>query len=545
MTSKRKRKNLLRVLCLIAVTAVMLTAATIFTKADTIVVEEYYGTDAGFTLDFAKIQGKSDTGEDLWESKGTLEQGGGKYTLKTNSFAAWFSEDSVDFGYKPVKFNYGKEGVLTIEVNLQSWNGKSNTASAGIMLRSSLENNAACLFLHWRPQGGMVLYRMKQGVAFSRDSKIYSIASTPVGFKAVLTGSKVTCYYRTKLDGPWVQTNASVPFQFTGDTVYAGIAAHSSDESDLATAVFDGLHIKTEVPEDYDFPEDPDDPDKPEGPDKPEEPELPEDLPLTEDILLKETFTDKDLFNLPTAPNNPLWHRYGEDSDIRTTPDYTNRYLSLYYTEDQYYTAGDQQWTDYSVSMDVTFPEDSSENESNTFKLLLRHQNIASYGYNDYAVIFTTAGTEGARYGKIQLGTRYLARNSIVNTSHTVLQEISLNDEAYSNIFSRTLPSGEEQTNVYFDGRTHKLRADCFDNVITVYIDGIKIFEYTDTDSVKMHAVGSIGFGVNKGNVYIDNVTVRKLNDPVGGDLDNKIKGNWDLPIPDYIQDYWNNKWTY
>lgn len=30
-----------------------------------------------------------------------------------------------------------------------------------------------------------------------------------------------------------------------------------------------------------------------------------------------------------------------------------------------------------------------------------------------------------------------------------------------------------------------------------------------------------------------------------GGDLDNKIKGNWDLPIPDYIQDYWNNKWTY
>lgn len=101
-------------------------------------------------------------------------------------------------------------------------------------------------------------------------------------------------------------------------------------------------------------------------------------MPLTEDILLKETFTDKDLFNLPTAPNNPLWHRYGEDSDIRTTPDYTNRYLSLYYTEDQYYTAGDQQWTDYSVSMDVTFPEDSSENESNTFKLLLRHQNIAS-----------------------------------------------------------------------------------------------------------------------------------------------------------------------
>ena len=126
-----------------------------------------------------------------------------------------------------------------------------------------------------------------------------------------------------------------------------------------------------------------------------------------------------------------------------------------------------------------------------------------------------------------------------------MLQEISLNDEAYSNIFSRTLPSGEEQTNVYFDGRTHKLRADCFDNVITVYIDGIKIFEYTDTDSVKMHAIGSIGFGVNKGNVLIDNVTVRKLNDPVGGDLDNKIKGNWDLPVPDYIQDYWNNKWTY
>lgn len=73
-----------------------------------------------------------------------------------------------------------------------------------------------------------------------------------------------------------MQTNASVPFQFTGDTVYAGIAAHSSDESDLATAVFDGLHIKTEVPEDYDFPDEPDNPDDPDDPDKPAEPELPE-----------------------------------------------------------------------------------------------------------------------------------------------------------------------------------------------------------------------------------------------------------------------------
>ena len=39
-------------------------------------------------------------------------------------------------------------------------------------------------------------------------------------------------------------------------------------------------------------------------------------------------------------------------------------------------------------------------------------------------------------------------------------------------------------------------------------------------------------------DIYFDNIIVTKLDDPIGGDYDNFIGGNWDENIPDYAQNF-------
>ena len=98
-----------------------------------------------------------------------------------------------------------------------------------------------------------------------------------------------------------------------------------------------------------------------------------------------------------------------------------------------------------------------------------------------------------------------------------------------------------------FAGTKHTVRIDALDNVITVYIDDMTtpILEYTDENSATFKGNGGIGFYSDSACVSVDNIVVRKLDDPVGGDYDNKINGNFNKQIPNYVKTFSENGWKY
>jgi len=490
----------------------MISSFRLVSKADNVVVDDFQNPD----LSLISFEGTGDLFR--WHSTHDFTQSGTNYTLKSNSWACWSAQDSIDYAYKEVKFNYGKSANLIIETTVTSWNASHGSGSAGIMLRSGLSNDASAVFIGPRRQSIMTVYRFNTGMEFAMGPTVNAAPQYPISLRMVLTGNKVFTYYKYSNMSTWVPMASTVPFQYTPGKLYVGIAAHSGDEGEVAAAAFNGFRVTTDAPEDY-VP-DPDDSDPGDDGQNKEDP-FPEDLPLPEtgDILLRETFSDNDMFNKPTSITNPLWKTniLGSEPDIITNPDRSNRYLCLYYADDGYYTAGNRMWTDYSMSMDITFPKDHLPSAENTVKVLVRHQDIPQYGYGDYAVIFTKGN-------KLQIGSRTYSRT--MESAYTILKEITYDYLA--------------------DDALHSLRIDVIDNVITVYIDNTEKIKAIDTnDAVVKNTTGCVGIGTKGGYALIDNITVRKLSDPVGGDYDNLIGGNFDQPIPKHIQENMKNKLLY
>ena len=101
-------------------------------------------------------------------------------------------------------------------------------------------------------------------------------------------------------------------------------------------------------------------------------------------------------------------------------------------------------------------------------------------------------------------------------------------------------------------GTENTLKVETFDNNIKVYWNGECIIDFTDTlqtiGNVQRYDIiskGCVAIKTFDTCVSIDDIVVKKLNDYVGGDYDNKIKGNWNDPLPDYLETYSENKWYY
>lgn len=540
-------KSLWRKLMAVIVVAVLLTGLfSLASMAENVVIIE----DTNPELTFYKI-----ISGDRYTSNGTYRNEGTKHIITTNANVCWEGRDDIDIAYKEYDFNYGKQGVLTIETKVDSWTGVRDTASAGLMIRSSLAPDAATIFFGPRPQGIFFLYRFKDGVNFAKGPIIATSPGYPIYLRLVLTNFKVSAYYRYSETENWISMSGQVPFQYSGKFLITGVCAHTSDEADTATAVFDGFKAKVEAPEGS----------VPGGGDEPvesEEPEeqLPEDLPVTEDVLLSETFTDGSMTEGVEMVTNPIWYTDVPSPPIELNEEKTNRSLHQFYTDDGQYRAGDQQWTDYSTSADLMFPKEYLEEETNTFKLLVRHQSIVQYGYNDYALIFYTKiqGEKKTQY--MQIGKRIFATKA--TNAHTVLAEQELTFDPLTGVDNRYLRTELEQyvdtdgvtkyrdTGVHIDN-AFSVRVDAVDNVITVYINGEKVMSAVDTQidpdrKVNLYnTTGGIGINTSHCNVYIDNIVVRKLVDPIGGDYDNQIAGNFEDPIPDYLKPFVDNKWVY
>ena len=528
-----KSKKLLVSLCSIVLCFALVLSASIFASAEEVIVEEYKNTE----LQFERIYGTSADHQDPWQSEGYLEQDPGKasYKLYTNSYCVWWQADAVDFAYKKLDFSYGVNGTLVLESTLNSWNASMNdNAGAGIMLRTSLDARAANIFLHVRPGETMVIYRASQG-AVTVVGKMQSSPSYPIGMKIILSNNKATCYLKQKGQADYSKF-ATIPF-VSGNTVYAGLAAYTVNELDMALADFSGFHAYVQTPEGAEKV----DPDASSsegtssggtssGTSSEDEIKLPDDPPVTENVLLRETFTsgkfEHEEQKFPTKINwdyNPKFPPI-----IETNADNTNRYLYNWMETQAFIVGGDQEWTDYTMTTDVTFTPDFSNEGTNKFYILVRHHDVTMYGAHDYVIGFEKV---------LDKQNVFMGRRNSTSTQYAAATKVSKGvDSDIVQTEYNWLPTNEQGE------FTAKVKIKCFDNVITVWIDDVLVLRYTDNTQA-LNAKGSIGFVFLECAVKIDNIQVVEEIDLLGGSYDNEICGNWDKEIPSLVQEYIDKKY--
>ncbi len=479
---------------------------------DLVMIEEQENCD----LQYLSLDGRHN--ENVWEQKGNLTQSGGMYVLKSNGWGQWSTTDNLAMGYKEVAFNYSDKAQITVETTMTSFDGAQSNAGAGLMIRTGTNPGSACMMLHFRPNEIMITYRMKDGVD-SVQGKTLSIPTKglyPVTFKAVVIKgeSKVHCYYKTT--GEYVEFGTA-PMIY-GDKLYIGISDYSNLSEHMATANFSSFSYKVEAPEGYTIIGDGGSGETPE----PEEPEdvLPEDYPVAEDVLLSETFTDGSMFDGEESVTNPIWKSNAQEANIVTNEEKTNRYLSQYMMDNIYYTAGDQGWTDYQLSSQFRYTKEYSEQEQNQLVYLVRYTDIDGYGYMYYYVSFRTVPAANAANNK------YLLELGLVDSAKNLYSERKVMTSVPLNYLT------EE-----FIDQWHTIDIQAFDNTITVFLDGTEMLSYADFSAL-CKTEGSIGFMTNMAAVDIDNITVTKMVDLLGGDYDNRIGGNWNEEIPDYLKEF-------
>ncbi len=508
-------KKLLKIICLVALASILSVCAItpFMSSADMVEIES--GKDIDLT--YYSLNGKA--APDTWDHVGSLtSDASAKYVLKSNGWAQWLTADNMAFGYKELAFNYSDRAQITAETTMISFDGTHIHAGAGLMLRSSLDEGASCLMMHFRQNFIMVTYRSKDGGTSTQGKTIETPTSAlyPVTFKVtVVKGqARATCYYKVG-NGEYTEY-ATVPFNY-GSKIYAGISAYSQDQTYTATAKFTSFSYLVEAPEGYTIEDGDEDTSS-----QPEEEviELPEDLPVTENILLRETFTDGSMTNdngeTQNDVTNPIWTGTTDVAVIETNEEQTDRWLYEYVQGESYYLAGDRAWTDYKTSFDLDFTNEYSEGELNKFYAFVRTTDMGQYGYQYYYILIRKETVNGTRLA-LELGHSPSNTNlSVENTYAEAIESVPLDVELADFV-------GE-----------HNLTIETFDNRITVILDGETLIEYYDeTEFVKPS--GCIGFGSNGAAVRVDNIIVTKMDDLLGGDYDNRIAGNWNDEEPSYL----------
>ncbi len=481
------------------------------------VIYEETNPDFKFKVYDTGLKGASGT---AWKSEGELIPfDGEKYTINTNSYCMWWEADDIAFAYNNYVADYGDKGTITVETTVLSRDLYKGTelhsnGSTGIAIRDNDSADSPSVYLHARANWIGVVYRTKAGVLTILSTDDGAPPKFPVKLKMEKTGNAVKSYYMNDGDNNWI--SLGTVYVKMDKTVMAGVAAHNgTNGNDWITTDFSDFKVTVEGPEGSKY-----DPGagsgagEEEGPTEPEN-YMPPDPGLTDNILFRETFTDGSLVN-PTAENenaiaNPIWEsELGEPQYAEIVTDGDNRYWHRRFTSDEYYFPNTK-WTDYSLSADMKFGDETIPDAINQVNFYVRHRAMIAYGYFGYRVEFT--------YGK------YVKIHKYALSSNPMADRV---------VASVTL----EDTYLTKDWTTW--RVDAFDNKITVYIGDKEVISYTDEGEgdVSCNSLGGIGIGSDGADFYIDNIVVRKLDDLLGGDYDNQIAGNWDEDIPDYLKDF-------
>lgn len=551
-----------KIICL-ALSLVLCASALIISlnvKADMVTVSKTVNPQ----LEFAKIKADYitvDGGKKVFQdSDGSYEESGDEssrnYTIKTNSFACWYDGDQVDYAYLKIPFNYraDDEATLTAEVTINSWSAYAKTASAGILLRSSLNARASFALAHARPEAMLMVSRRETGKFCNGNLNYKEPPKYDNGIRLRLTFAtsgkgvgKVKSEYNFTPSNPnsWITIQSGVFVKFDKD-IYIGLGASSADSTDLATAVFSDFSVEVTAYEGYEL-EDSEDDTSSSSSSSSSEVTLPPDIPPTEDVLLKETFTDGTMFDGEESVENPIWETTTSETTVELNKDKTNRYLAITPVSDGLWYAGNTDWTDYSVSCDVTFPTDLSITNTNTFGLIGRLKFNKMHGISSYSAVLSSKTQ--IVFEKDDDGTE-IKHTKIIQTLTLGADNMQINPSTPYSVALKTVTLNyldAEDPDAYdlvLSGKKHNLRMDMLDNTVKIYWDDEEVISYVDdTGRLDIPAYGNIGLFASNVTVNVDNVTVRKLEDPLGGDFDNFISGRWNEPISkDLYQYYIDNK---
>ncbi len=514
-------------------------------------------------LTLVNINGSVETesGETAYIPEGMLNQGGGKYSLTSNSYCVWGSTDDVSFAYREYPVAPIEGDSLTIETTLNGFAPDADknkgaeahaNASTGIMLRSSLKNDAAVVFLHFRAQGLMNVWRPKEtgGWKFS-ESKIIKF---PVKIRMTVKENKVECRYQNDGENNW-RLVGYCDFDYDGP-IYAGIATHSVAEAVWVKGDFSDLKVYGTGSWTEGGTVSPDN--KPIAPVEPVDPDV--DLSGNPNIVLHETFSEDNKLAL------------GKDAGLNTAMQYTwtsgkrlynyttgkfdmdeplyatkktingNRFLYKELSEDCRAYIGDETWSDYKVSMDFQYTEvcdPLAKNAQNVIQLLGRCRYVEWYGISAYALTVRNETIMGKDVMTVSLF-KYV-NNNITNVEQ-----------------AGRLVAGPYQldASILGDGRWHSLTLSMFDNIIVGYYDGAEVVRYEDDGYDQRDIAGSatwediIGFGhvgikTFQTDCYIDNIIVEIMPDSIGGNYDNYVGGKWDEPMPQGVVNWIETGYNY
>lgn len=460
---------------------------------------------------------------------GSYSQNGSTYNISTNAYVAWNIYDDIGYAYKSYNVGSKKEEWLEAEVTLDkpavsnNGNALQENSSVGLIFRESSEKDSASVFLHMRGTNVVVVYRTDTGSATKGGTcettvqwSGYTSCTFPVTLKMRKEGNIVRCYFKSAAYGnDWV--NFRYPVSLNANTsTQVGLAAHSCDEATQIQGQFSNLKITGHGLGTQSSSED-----------EPTVEEIVDEVPpATDDMLLYETFSDGSLTEGEESVSNPVW----DDPQYTTIKNIDGNRVWERDFADSTDLVGSREWTDYSTSVDIQFTENCNpdpEAAQNAFRLYTRYKHHDAYGDSGYVINVS----EGY---KIEL----------YKASYNVMTLPSEKGSKLLKSYNLREILGDENYSCLGDGKWHNLRVDTFDNIITIYWDNELIGCYTDdgTDTMlgeKVYSYGMVGVGTYQTSVYIDNLIVKKLEDEFGGDYDNKIGGNWNDPIPDYVKDYY------
>lgn len=157
---------------------------------------------------------------------------------------------------------------------------------------------------------------------------------------------------------------------------------------------------------------------------------------------------------------------------------------------------GESSWTDYSVQVDILFEENSAQANGSVFELRGRVIQNKLYRDNRYYSAQLKNGNELVLYYKNAGGCG----------------------------FDQTLKTVKLES--YADGKVHNLRMDFLDNNIIIYWDGESLIECTHNYG-NSPLNGKVMLSATNTSLTVDNLTVTKIYDAVGGSDDNSMAGNF------------------
>jgi PKD repeat protein len=164
---------------------------------------------------------------------GSASFSSGTFTVAGSGADIWGSVDSFHYVYQPLT---GNGQIVARVLTMQNTH---NYAKAGVMVRGSLDANAAQAIMNSNPGGGVeFLSRAGQG----QSTRVVGTAtqSRPAWMKLVRSGSTLTG--SVSRDGSsWTQVGSTTISMNT--TVYVGLAVTSHDTSLVNTATFDSVTL--------------------------------------------------------------------------------------------------------------------------------------------------------------------------------------------------------------------------------------------------------------------------------------------------------------